>query len=138
MENAAFEFTSPQGRKFLLLTLGCPRDTVLAWAKKITAQELYKNHTGIILTHSYLNADNEQIRKENYNITDGNYGAAIWHKLVQPSSNIQLVFSGHIGKPDNAREHVGFRTDKKCSGEKSKPDGIQCTGNGWRLAWKWR
>ena len=114
MENAAFEFTSPKGRKFLLLTLEfAPRDTIVAWAKNVTNQARYKDHTGIILTHSYLNSANQHIEKENYPITDGNYGAAIWRKLVQPSSNIQLVFSGHIGKPDDAREHVGFRTDKK-------------------------
>ncbi|HRP58643.1 metallophosphoesterase [Agriterribacter sp.] len=134
MENAAFEFTSPQGRKFLLLTLEfAPRDTIIAWAKKVTAQEQYKNHTGIILTHSYLNSANEQIEKENYNITDGNYGAAIWRKLVQPSTNIQLVFSGHIGKPDDARGHVGFRTDKNAAGKKVNQMvfNAQAMGGGW-------
>ncbi len=134
MENAAFEFTSPQGRKFLLLTLEfAPRDTIIAWAKKVTGQEAYKNHTAIILTHSYLNSANEQIEKENYNITDGNYGAAIWRKLVQPSTNIQLVFSGHIGKPDNARGHVGFRTDKNAAGKKVNQMvfNAQAMGGGW-------
>lgn len=134
MENAAFEFTSPQGRKFLLLTLEfAPRDTVIAWANKVTGMERYKDHTGIILTHSYLNSDNKQIEKENYNITDGNYGADIWKKLVQPSSNIQLVFSGHIGKPDNAKAHVGFRTDKNAAGKKVNQMvfNAQAMGGGW-------
>ena len=134
MENAAFEFTSPQGRKFLLLTLEfAPRDTIIAWAKKVTVMEKYKNHTGIILTHSYLNSANQHIEKENYPITDGNYGAAIWRKLVQPSSNIQLVFSGHIGKPDDAREHVGFRTDKNAAGKKVNQMvfNAQAMGGGW-------
>jgi predicted MPP superfamily phosphohydrolase len=134
MENAAFEFTSPQGRKFLLLTLEfAPRDTIIAWAKKVIAQEQYKNHTGIILTHSYLNSANEQIEKENYNITDANYGADIWRKLVQPSTNIQLVFSGHIGEPNNARGHVGFRTDKNAAGKKVSQMvfNAQAMGGGW-------
>ena len=134
MENAAFEFTSPQGRKFLLLTLEfAPRDTIIAWAKKVTAQEQYKNHTGIILTHSYLNSANQHIEKENYPVTDGNYGAAIWKKLVQPSSNIQLVFSGHIGEPDNAKGHVGFRTDKNAAGKKVNQMvfNAQAMGGGW-------
>ena len=134
MENAAYEFLSPQGRKFLLLTMEfAPRDTVVNWAKNVVAQQKYKNHTAIILTHSYLNAKNEQIEKENYNIAEGNYGAAIWRKLVQPSSNIQLVFSGHIGAPDNAREHVGFRTDKNAAGKKVSQMvfNAQAMGGGW-------
>ena len=134
MENAAFEFTSPKGRKFLLLTLEfAPRDTIVAWAKNVTNQARYKDHTGIILTHSYLNSANQHIEKENYPITDGNYGAAIWRKLVQPSSNIQLVFSGHIGKPDDAREHVGFRTDKNAAGKKVNQMvfNAQAMGGGW-------
>ncbi|HTN06506.1 metallophosphoesterase [Agriterribacter sp.] len=134
MENAAFEFASPQGRKFLLLTLEfAPRDTIIAWAKKVTGMEKYKNHTGVILTHSYLNSDNQQIVKENYPITDGNYGAAIWKKLVQPSTNIQLVFSGHIGEPDNAKGHVGFRTDKNAAGKKVNQMvfNAQAMGGGW-------
>ncbi|MFT3945763.1 MAG: metallophosphoesterase [Agriterribacter sp.] len=134
LENAAYEFTSPQGRRFLLLTLEfAPRDTILNWAKSTIAQEKYKNHTAIILTHSYLNAKNEQIEKEDYKITEGNYGAAIWRKLVQPSSNIQLVFSGHIGAPDNAREHVGFRQDKNAAGKKVSQMvfNAQAMGGGW-------
>ncbi|WP_240628015.1 metallophosphoesterase [Terrimonas sp.] len=134
LENAAYEFTSPQGRKFLLLTLEfAPRDTILAWAKSTVAQEKYKNHTAIVLTHSYLNAKNEQIEKENYKIAEGNYGAAIWRKLVQPSANIQLVFSGHIGAPDNAREHVGFRQDKNAVGKKVSQMvfNAQAMGGGW-------
>lgn len=134
LENAVYEFTSPQGRKFILLTLEfAPRDTVLNWAKSVVAQEKYKNHTAIILTHSYLDAENKQIEKENYKIAEGNYGAAVWRKLVQPSSNIQLVFSGHIGAPDNAKAHVGFRTDKNAAGKKVNQMvfNAQAMGGGW-------
>ncbi|MCO5239031.1 MAG: metallophosphoesterase [Chitinophagaceae bacterium] len=134
MENAAFELVSPQGRKFLLFNLEfAPRDTVIAWAKNIAARDQYKNHTGIVLTHSYLNAKGQQIEKENYPVSDGNYGAAIWQKLVRPSSNIQLVFSGHIGSPDNAKEHVGFRTDKNAAGKKVNQMvfNAQAMGGGW-------
>lgn len=134
MENAAFEFASPNGRKFLLFNLEfAPRDTVIAWAKKVAAQDKYQHHTGVVLTHSYLNARNEQIQKENYPITDGNYGAAIWKKLVQPSSNIQLVFSGHIGSPDNFKGNVGFRTDRNAAGQKVNQMvfNAQAMGGGW-------
>ncbi len=134
LENAVYEFSSPQGRKFILLTLEfAPRDTILNWAKKVVAQEKYRNHTAIVLTHSYLNAKDQQIEKENYPITDGNYGAAIWQKLVQPSSNIQLVFSGHIGVPNDARGHVGFRVDKNAAGKKVNQMAFnaQAMGGGW-------
>lgn len=134
MENAAFEFSSPQGRKFLLLNLEfAPRDTVLGWAKKVVSMDKYKDHTGIVLTHAYLNSKNERIEKENYPISDGNYGEAIWKKLIQPSSSIQLVFSGHIGAPDNARKHVGFRQDKNAAGKKVSQlvFNAQAMGGGW-------
>lgn len=134
LENAVYEFLSPQGRKFILLTLEfAPRDTILNWAKKVVAQEKYRNHTAIVLTHSYLNSKDQQIEKENYPVTDGNYGAAIWQKLVQPSPNIQLVFSGHIGVPDDARGHVGFRVDKNTAGKKVNQMAFnaQAMGGGW-------
>lgn len=134
LENAAYEFTSPKGRKFLLLTLEfAPRDTIINWANKTVAQEKYKNHTAMILTHSYLNAKNEPIEKEDYKIAEGNYGAAIWRKLVQPASNIQMVFSGHIGAPDNVRAHLGFRQDKNAAGKKVSQMvfNAQALGGGW-------
>lgn len=123
-----------KGGNFLLLTLEfAPRDTIVAWAKKVTGLEKYKNHTVIILTHSYLDSDNKQIEKERYPITDGNYGAAIWQKLVQPSTNIQMVFSGHIGGTNNAREHVGFRVDKNAAGKivNQMAFNAQAMGGGW-------
>lgn len=134
LENAAFEFSSPQGRKFLLLTMEfAPRDTILTWAKQVFAQEKYKKYTGIILTHAYLNSENERIVKEDYKITDGNFGEAIWRKVVQPSSNVQMVFSGHIGETNNARGHVGFRTDKNAAGKKVNQltFNAQAMGGGW-------
>lgn len=134
LENAVYEFTSPKGKKFLLLTLEfAPRDTILSWAKNTVAQEKYKDHTAIVLTHSYLNAKNEQIEKEHYKIEEGNYGAAIWRKLVQPASNIRLVFSGHIGAPNDIRSHIGFRQDKNVAGKKVSQMvfNAQALGGGW-------
>ncbi|QMU31692.1 metallophosphoesterase [Adhaeribacter radiodurans] len=134
LENAAFDFTSPHGKKFLIITLEfAPRDTILAWAKQVVNQEKYKKHKVIILTHSYLNAKNEHTVKENYAITEGNYGAAIWQKLVQPSKNIQLVLAGHIGAPDDPRAHVAFRTDTNAGGKKVQQMvfNAQAMGGGW-------
>ncbi|MDT7828663.1 metallophosphoesterase [Pricia sp. S334] len=134
LENAAFEFTSPHGREMLFINLEfAPRDTVLAWAKAVVAAEKYKDHTAVILTHSYLNAENEHIVKENYPIEEGNYGRAVYEKLVKPSANIQMVFSGHIGAPDNPKAHVGFRTDRNAAGKKVQQMvfNAQAIGGGW-------
>lgn len=134
LENAAFAFTSPHGKKFLVMSLEfAPRDTVLNWAAKVLAQEKYKDHQVIILTHSYLNAKNEHIVKEDYPIQEGNYGAAMWEKLVKPSRNIQLVVSGHICAPDDAKAHIGFRTDTNAAGKKvhQMAFNAQAMGGGW-------
>jgi hypothetical protein len=134
LENSAFEFVSPHGRKFLFMNLEfAPRDTIIEWAKSISGQKKYKDHTVAVLTHSYLNAKNEHFEKEGYPITDGNYGKAVWTKLVQPSNNIQLVFSGHIGAPDNFKGHLGFRTDNNNAGKKvsEMTFNAQALGGGW-------
>ena len=134
LENAAFEFTSPHSQKFLFITLEfAPRDTVLTWAKGVINQDKYKQHKIVVLTHSYMNAKNEHTIKENYAIAEGNYGAAIWQKLVQPSKNIQLVFAGHIGAPDKPKEHVAFRTDTNAGGKKVQQMvfNAQALGGGW-------
>lgn len=117
MRNATFEFITPQGKKMLVLVLEfAPRDAAIAWAKEIVAQDKYKDHEVILLTHSYMGSDNERIVKEGYKVEDANYGAAIWEKLVQPASNIRMVFAGHIGAPDDEKKHIAFRTDKNAAG----------------------
>lgn len=134
LENASFEITSPHGRKMLFLSLEfAPRDTIVSWANTIVNSEKYKDHTVVLLTHSYLNANNEHIVKENYPIEDFNYGKAVFDKLVKPSSNIQMVFSGHIGSPDDAKAHVGFRTDSNAAGKKIQQMvfNAQALGGGW-------
>ena len=134
LENAAFEFISPHNRKFLFMNLEfAPRDTIIHWANSVTHNPSYKNHTVAVLTHSYLNAKNEHIEKENYPIEDGNYGKAIWEKLVKPSDNIQLVFSGHIGGANDFKAHVGFRTDQNTGGKKvsQMTFNAQAMGGGW-------
>lgn len=134
LENAAYEFVSPKGKKFLIVSLEfAPRDTIIGWANKVIRQEKYRNHTVVVLTHSYMNAQNEHIENEEYGLTDRNYGAAIWKKLVQPSTNIQMVLAGHIGSPDNAKAHVAFRTEKNAGGKKVNEMvfNAQAMGGGW-------
>lgn len=134
MENAAFEFTSPHGRKMLFITIEfAPRDAIVDWAKKVVNLEKYKDHTVVLLTHSYLEAPDKHILKENYPIEQGNYGNAIFDKLVKPSNNIQMVFSGHIGAPDNFVSHVAFRTDRNAANKKVQQMAFnaQALGGGW-------
>ncbi|MCM4152444.1 serine/threonine protein phosphatase [Arenibacter sp. N53] len=134
-ENATYEFISPQQRKFLFLNLEfAPRDTILQWASSEISKEIYKDHTVVMLTHSYLDAENKHKEKENYPLVDANYGRAIWEKLVAPSKNVQLVFSGHIGSPDNFREHTGFKIDRNADGKKVNQItfNAQAMGGGWQ------
>ena len=133
LENAAYEIFSPKGRRFLILSLEfAPRDTILGWARKLISKPVYKDYTVVVLTHSYLNSKNERPEKENYNV-DGNFAEAIWKKLVAPSTNIQLVLSGHICAPDDFRAHVGFRTDKNAGGKtvNQLAFNAQAMGGGW-------
>lgn len=110
-----------------------PREANLQWGIKVVNDEKYKDHTVILVTHSYLDYQNNHIEKENYPITDGNYGKAVWEKLVKPSKNIQMVFSGHIGGPDDKDRHVGFRTDKNAAGKRvhQMTFNAQALGGGW-------
>ena len=134
LTNAAYEFVSPDGREFLVLVLEfAPREANLQWGIQVVNDEKYKDHTVILVTHSYLNYQNEHTEKENYPITDYNYGKAVWEKLVKPSKNIQMVFSGHIGGPDDKNRHVGFRTDTNAGGKKvhQMTFNAQALGGGW-------
>jgi len=117
LENAAYEWRSPQGKPFLFLSLEfAPRDTILSWAREVVAQKKYTNHSVILLTHAFLKSTNERIVKAGYDLPGANYGEAIWRKLIYPSANIKLVISGHIGGTNDARKHVAFRTDKNSAG----------------------
>lgn len=134
LTNATYEFKSPQGKDFLVMVLEfAPRDTVISWALDVVNQERYRDHTVILLIHSYLNANSEHIVTEGYPITDGNYGAAVFEKLVKPSKNIRMVFSGHIGRPDDPLGHIGFRTDTNAGGKAvyQMVFNAQALGGGW-------
>jgi predicted MPP superfamily phosphohydrolase len=135
LANATYEMTTPHGKKLLVMVLEfAPAEATLAWAGKVVNQPKYKDHQVIILTHSYLNSKNEHIVKEGYSLTDANYGAAMWSKLIQPSKNIRFVFSGHIGAPNSAREHVGFRTDRNAGNQNVSQMvfNAQAMGGGWQ------
>ena len=84
------------GRILIIAVEFAPRDEVLSWARELVATPRFKDHTVILITHSYLTGfDSKRITKEGYKITPSNTGEGIWQKLVQPSANIRLVLCGH-------------------------------------------
>lgn len=132
--NAVYEFSPHQNRKLLVMVLEfAPRDEVVEWAKSIVDKPKYANHEVILLTHAYLNRKSEHIVKAKYKITDANYGEALFKKLVQPSKNIRMVFSGHIGSPDDFDGHLGYREDKNAAGKTvhQMTFNAQAMGGGW-------
>lgn len=134
MENASFEFTSPHGKKILVLNLEfAPRDTILAWAKSVVDKPKYKDHFVIVLTHSYMESNNQFIKDAKYKLKDRNYGDVIFEKLIKPSKNIRMVFAGHICKPDDIKAHIAFRTDLNAAGNKVNQMvfNAQALGGGW-------
>lgn len=118
LENAAYELQTDTWGKLLVISLEfAPRDESLSWAKSLSADKKYKNHTVILLTHSFLTAEGTRREKEGYEVSPANYGEAIWQKLVYPSSNIRLVVCGHECKIAGYDKNVGFRTDKNAAGK---------------------
>ena len=80
-----------------------------------------------------MDSNNNHIVHENYKIPDPNYGEAVWQKLVQPSKNIQMVFAGHIGIPDDPKGHIAFRVDENAREKKESQMvfNAQALGGGW-------
>ncbi|MCH5599794.1 metallophosphoesterase [Niabella ginsengisoli] len=128
IENAAYEMKDMNGKDYLFVTVEYgPRDSVLTWAKNVAAMKRYKDHRVVLITHNYLNTKDEHtggkinwLYWEPYNVDNmiqkspkiempaANNGQQIWEKLVQPSSNIEMVLCGHISGE-------GYRKDKNSS-----------------------
>ncbi|SFG80904.1 metallophosphoesterase [Pedobacter insulae] len=115
LANSAYELKNLNGKDYLFMTVEyAPRDTVLNWAKKVAAMQEYKNHRIVMSTHSYVTTKdslgggdiswlywepyrvNNMIQKsKRITLPFANNGKQIWEKFVKPSSNIELVLSGH-------------------------------------------
>jgi len=118
LENAAYEFFPPNGKKILAISLEyLPRNEIVQWAKELVDSDVYSNHLVILLTHFYLGSDNNYLTTNKTSEKNWNDGADLWNKLVKPAKNIQLVLAGHIGKPDDPKGHIGFRQDKNSAGK---------------------
>lgn len=130
LENSAYEIKSLNGKDYVFMTIEfAPRDTVLTWAKTIANMEQYKNHRIVLLTHAYLNnkdkltsGDMKWFTYEPYSVhnivqkspsiklPNSNNGRQIWEKLIQPTSNIEMVLCGHISGE-------GYRSEKNVAGK---------------------
>lgn len=86
----------------LMLELG-PRDEVVDWANTIINQ--YPDYLFIIVTHGYLNENDELLGASTHHSPTNGYGLGsnanngvdLWSKLVKKHDNIGFVFSGHVG-----------------------------------------
>ncbi len=80
--------------EFLIVSLEFkPRDEVLDWANRVVRE--HPERRTIVLTHSYLGADNKRRSSDGYRVA-GNSGEAMWQKFVSRHENIFLVLCGHV------------------------------------------
>ncbi|MDC0357853.1 metallophosphoesterase [Oligoflexia bacterium] len=103
--NSYHLFATPK-RSWLVIALElCPRDEVLAWARRII--EGHSDRSVIVLTHAYLNEAAQPYRGSAnpngfYKICqahDSNDGQALWLKLISRYRNIAMTVSGHFLPP---------------------------------------
>lgn len=119
LENAAYKFTTPNGQKLLVVSIGfAPTDAQLKWANEVFTK--YSDHFGILLTHSYLRGFNDgRVGPEKYLISrkDGNSGEEIFQKLVRKTPNIRMVICGHICKKNSWEASTNFQISKNDAGK---------------------
>ncbi|MCB1217896.1 hypothetical protein KDL44_10910 [bacterium] len=111
MENAAYDFTAPDGRRMLIVSLEWgPRREAVAWAADLCSRPAYSGHTQLLLTHAYTYHDDTRFDWQakgdaqaaspySYGGTaaDTSDGEDLWQALVRRQPLMQLVFSGHVG-----------------------------------------
>jgi hypothetical protein len=101
-ENAYYEVHAPDGRNMLIFSLEFwPTDETVAWANRIASQPKYADYTASLITHSYLNWNDQRmdaVPNAYPNIGgDANDGQQLWEKLVSQNKNFEMTFSGHVG-----------------------------------------
>jgi hypothetical protein len=103
LENAYFEVHGADGRDLLIFALEFwPRQAVVAWANQIAGLPQYRDHSAVVLTHSYLNWNNQLMNADpdTYGVGAGgdyNDGIHLWNELVKVNENFEMTFSGHVG-----------------------------------------
>ncbi len=125
MENAAYDFTAPDGRRMLVISLEWgPRSEVVSWADELCGREEFSAHTKVLLTHAYTYHDDtrydwvakgkaQAANPYDYSGTadDTSDGEDLWNALVRNHPLLQLVFSGHVGG-----DMVGRLTSQNAAG----------------------
>ncbi len=135
LENAAFEFESPEWGKLLVVCNEfAPRDEVLGWTARLIDSDRFRNHKVIYITHSLLaERTAEWTDNEPYDITPRNWGKQVWEKLLKPSKNIVLALCGHMGDTGSFENSVAYRVDKNSIGRNlhQMMFNVQTLGGGW-------
>jgi hypothetical protein len=135
LENAYYEVQGADGRDLLIFSLEFwPRQAVVNWAEQIAGLPKYRDHTAVLLTHSYMDSDEDY-----WNVTppvsglgtDGNDGIEMWNELVKLNGNFEMTFNGHIGG-----DGVGFKKSTGVEGNSVYQMLIDTQfetngGNGW-------
>ena len=102
---------SASAQKYLVMALEMhPRDSVVAWATSVV--DTHADHKVIIVTHSYMFADDSRVDLCDTNDLppdSGSYGEPLWEKFISQHANIMMVVSGHI-------PGVGHRADLGANG----------------------
>lgn len=118
LENAAYEIVTETWGKILVISLEFdPRPEAVAWARSVADDGKYRDHTVILLTHSYMDKDAQRYTGEAYKVSPACYGEDIWRELVYPSGNIRLVICGHECAIVDYEKQVSFRTDLNSAGK---------------------
>jgi hypothetical protein len=106
LQNAYFEFTAPDGRELLVFSLEFwPNQATVDWANEIAARPEFADRTAVLLTHSYMNSNEQRTNASpsSYEIGNGPHGdethdgEQLWQELVRNHGNFEMTFSGHVG-----------------------------------------
>jgi hypothetical protein len=125
LENAAYAFQAPDGRRMLILALEWgPRRAVVDWARALLQRPGFARHTGLLLTHDFIipgdlrdGQDGNRKRSGNPHTYptgrtgDTHDGEDLWQQLVKDAPQIELVCNGH-----EMGSHVGRRSDASDAG----------------------
>ncbi len=105
IDNAYHTFTAG-GLNWLVINLELwARTPAVDWARTVVTN--HPNHNIIFLTHAHLNGDSTiQQNKGGYGDNSPQY---IFDQVMNPYTNVRLVFSGHVGSH-------GYRTDVGAKG----------------------
>lgn len=88
LDNSLHAFTAPDGRDMMIVTTEWDvQQETLDWANQAISRGHYSNHTGILVTHSYINGSDSR----------SNLGKKHWEGLVSPNEGFEMVFNGHYG-----------------------------------------